>query len=200
MKSLKGTRLGKALATIGLLTAGIIVGTSASGIADSDVTKTTEYMEVEQQVETQREATKLAQAEADSATRQLNDLQEQYDELTAEAQQLQDQSDKVNDLTSQVSSLTSERDSCQSQLADTQSQLAEAQSAANSSGGTASETIANSPSGTSTDTESNSGSTSTQTYYQNCSAARAAGAAPLYSGEPGYRAGLDRDHDGVACE
>ncbi len=37
-------------------------------------------------------------------------------------------------------------------------------------------------------------------YYKNCDAARAAGAAPLYAGEPGYRAGLDRDSDGVACE
>ena len=37
-------------------------------------------------------------------------------------------------------------------------------------------------------------------YYPNCKAAKAAGAAPLYQGEPGYRAGLDRDQDGVACE
>lgn len=37
-------------------------------------------------------------------------------------------------------------------------------------------------------------------YYTNCSAARAAGAAPLRIGDPGYRAGLDRDKDGVACE
>jgi hypothetical protein len=37
-------------------------------------------------------------------------------------------------------------------------------------------------------------------YYRNCAEARAAGAAPLYRGEPGYRSGLDRDHDGVACE
>jgi outer membrane biosynthesis protein TonB len=37
-------------------------------------------------------------------------------------------------------------------------------------------------------------------YYPNCSAARAVGAAPLYRGEPGYRAGLDRDGDGIACE
>ena len=37
-------------------------------------------------------------------------------------------------------------------------------------------------------------------YYANCAAARAAGAAPLYAGEPGYRSGLDRDGDGVACE
>ncbi|WP_309322972.1 excalibur calcium-binding domain-containing protein [Actinomyces stomatis] len=38
------------------------------------------------------------------------------------------------------------------------------------------------------------------TYYDNCTAARAVGAAPLYRGEPGYRPGLDRDKDGIACE
>ncbi|WP_404373803.1 excalibur calcium-binding domain-containing protein [Sphingomonas sp. MMS24-J45] len=37
-------------------------------------------------------------------------------------------------------------------------------------------------------------------YYPNCSAARAAGAAPIHDGEPGYAYHLDRDHDGVACE
>jgi hypothetical protein len=37
-------------------------------------------------------------------------------------------------------------------------------------------------------------------YYANCTAAKAAGAAPLHAGQPGYRDGLDRDHDGVACE
>lgn len=37
-------------------------------------------------------------------------------------------------------------------------------------------------------------------YYANCTAARAAGAAPLYAGDSGYRAALDRDSDGIACE
>lgn len=37
-------------------------------------------------------------------------------------------------------------------------------------------------------------------YYANCTEAKAAGAAPLYSGQPGYRSALDRDGDGVACE
>ena len=37
-------------------------------------------------------------------------------------------------------------------------------------------------------------------YYPNCASARAAGAAPLRRGDSGYRAGLDRDNDGVACE
>ncbi|PXW31319.1 UNVERIFIED_CONTAM: excalibur calcium-binding domain-containing protein [Williamsia faeni] len=38
------------------------------------------------------------------------------------------------------------------------------------------------------------------TYYQNCTAVRAAGAAPIYAGQPGYSSKLDRDGDGVACE
>lgn len=37
-------------------------------------------------------------------------------------------------------------------------------------------------------------------YYANCAAARAAGAAPLSRTDPGYRRGLDRDGDGIACE
>lgn len=37
-------------------------------------------------------------------------------------------------------------------------------------------------------------------YYPNCTAARVAGAAPLYAGQPGYSSKLDRDGDGVACE
>ncbi|RIV86021.1 excalibur calcium-binding domain-containing protein [Aurantiacibacter zhengii] len=37
-------------------------------------------------------------------------------------------------------------------------------------------------------------------YYRNCDAARAAGAAPVRRGQPGYARHLDRDGDGVGCE
>lgn len=37
-------------------------------------------------------------------------------------------------------------------------------------------------------------------YYSGCSEARAAGAAPIHRGSPGYREGMDGDGDGVACE
>ena len=37
-------------------------------------------------------------------------------------------------------------------------------------------------------------------FYANCAAVRAAGAAPIHRGEPGYTSKLDRDNDGVACE
>lgn len=38
------------------------------------------------------------------------------------------------------------------------------------------------------------------TAYANCSEARAAGAAPVRRGQPGYGSHLDRDNDGVGCE
>jgi endonuclease YncB( thermonuclease family) len=37
-------------------------------------------------------------------------------------------------------------------------------------------------------------------YFRNCAAARAAGMAPLYRGQPGYRPEMDGDNDGIACE
>jgi hypothetical protein len=36
--------------------------------------------------------------------------------------------------------------------------------------------------------------------YSSCAAARAAGAAPIRRGDPGYSSRLDRDGDGIACE
>jgi hypothetical protein len=38
------------------------------------------------------------------------------------------------------------------------------------------------------------------TSYRNCAEARAAGAAPVRAGDPGYGRHLDRDGDGVGCE
>jgi hypothetical protein len=37
-------------------------------------------------------------------------------------------------------------------------------------------------------------------FYDNCDDARAAGAAPVHEGEPGYGPHLDADNDGVGCE
>lgn len=36
--------------------------------------------------------------------------------------------------------------------------------------------------------------------FRNCTEARAAGAAPVRRGDPGYSSKLDRDGDGVGCE
>ncbi len=45
-----------------------------------------------------------------------------------------------------------------------------------------------------------SASKQTSVTYANCAAVRAAGAAPLYQGSPGYSRKLDRNNNGVACE
>jgi hypothetical protein len=37
-------------------------------------------------------------------------------------------------------------------------------------------------------------------YWRGCDDARAAGTAPIYRGEPGYRDALDGDNDSIACE
>ncbi|WP_083671917.1 excalibur calcium-binding domain-containing protein [Sphingomonas montana] len=41
---------------------------------------------------------------------------------------------------------------------------------------------------------------SAATSFRNCSEARAAGAAPVRSGDPGYSRKLDRDGDSIRCE
>ncbi|MGR6338423.1 excalibur calcium-binding domain-containing protein [Priestia megaterium] len=43
-------------------------------------------------------------------------------------------------------------------------------------------------------------STNTSVFYANCSEVRAAGAAPISQGQPGYSRKLDRDGDGIACD
>jgi endonuclease YncB( thermonuclease family) len=40
----------------------------------------------------------------------------------------------------------------------------------------------------------------TNVYYANCDAVRAAGAAPIRAGDPGFQQKFDRDNDGIGCE
>ena len=49
-------------------------------------------------------------------------------------------------------------------------------------------------------TGTTTGSSPGGTSYANCDAARAAGAAPVHAGDPGYGTHLDGDGDGIACE
>lgn len=67
---------------------------------------------------------------------------------------------------------------------------------ASSGGGSSSSGGGSTSGGTSSSTSGGGGSVS----YKNCSAVRAAGAAPIRTGDPGYGRHLDRDGDGVGCE
>ncbi|GAB1809786.1 excalibur calcium-binding domain-containing protein [Priestia megaterium] len=48
--------------------------------------------------------------------------------------------------------------------------------------------------------QSTNTNTNTNVFYANCSEVRAAGAAPISQGQPGYSRKLDRDGDGIACD
>ncbi|ANW19447.1 excalibur calcium-binding domain-containing protein [Streptomyces clavuligerus] len=54
--------------------------------------------------------------------------------------------------------------------------------------------------GTTTDTGDTATDSGANVYYRNCAAARAAGAAPVHRGDPGYGRHLDRDNDGTGCD
>ncbi|WP_439794823.1 excalibur calcium-binding domain-containing protein [Streptomyces agglomeratus] len=54
--------------------------------------------------------------------------------------------------------------------------------------------------GSSSSTGGASGGGGGSVHYRNCDAAKAAGAAPVHRGDPGYGPHLDRDGDGSACE
>lgn len=56
------------------------------------------------------------------------------------------------------------------------------------------------PAASTTTATGGSSSGAAPVHYANCDAARAAGAAPVRVGDPGYRSALDRDGDGVGCE
>jgi hypothetical protein len=52
----------------------------------------------------------------------------------------------------------------------------------------------------STSVATGSAPTERSVYYSGCNEVRAAGKAPLHSGDPGYRVEMDGDSDGIACE
>lgn len=68
-------------------------------------------------------------------------------------------------------------------------------------GATASYTVPRSSFGPASPTPSSAApSPSSGGVFRNCDEARAAGAAPVRRGDPGYGSHLDRDNDGIGCE
>lgn len=96
--------------------------------------------------------------------------------------------EEVSRLTEENETVTAERDSLSQEVASLSS------AATNTVSSTLYESF--------DETESIPSSEPSTTYgfYDNCSAAQAAGAAPVYAGDPGYGPHLDRDGDGVGCE
>ncbi len=118
---------------------------------------------------------KLKEAEASVSHLEANQTREQLG-ATSNIVNALPESDRKNQLTQRIAAVTQaiEQREAQEKAAAEQAQAQQAQ------------------------TEQQAPATSV--YYPNCSAVRAAGAAPLYQGEPGYAPHLDRDKDGIACE
>lgn len=62
------------------------------------------------------------------------------------------------------------------------------------------EAAQNTPAPAASPAPQNNTNSDTSAYYENCTAAREAGAAPVHRGEPGYGTHLDRDGDGIGWE
>jgi hypothetical protein len=60
--------------------------------------------------------------------------------------------------------------------------------------------VANAPKGPSAKPGETSAEVEESVYYADCAAAQNAGKAPLYPGQPGYRAELDPQNTGIACQ
>jgi len=123
---------------------------------------------------------------SEESQRILDAENEQLEGFELEKKVLKEEQDKMKD---QITTLQNENKDLSTKLANAQksSQLATSSDNYSTSSGTS-------------NTQSATASTSQDVYYKNCSQVRAAGAAPIRTGDPGYARHLDRDGDGIGCE
>lgn len=171
--------------------AALLLGMGVGAVASGDAAHQIALADLEQQLAISQEETTSAEQAHDDAVASHAEraaaLTEERDKLTDERDSLSDErdalADEIDTLTDSVSELTQK-------ISDEQAKTAAEKQRADA----AEERVAAS------EPSSDSPQSSASTYYQNCTAARAAGAAPVYSGDPGYGPHLDRDGDGVGCE
>ncbi|WP_077223334.1 excalibur calcium-binding domain-containing protein [Rathayibacter sp. VKM Ac-2630] len=168
--------------SVGALTLGSLVGTGTAGSDKADLQEQLDT--VTQQLDTSQDA--LAQQEEDVAAA-VSDLAT----ATSSAAGLQ----------SRIDALTAEASVSATTIASRESRIAELESAAAAAAATAQAVVAPAaaaaPSAPAAAVPVPAGAS---TYYENCTAVRAAGAAPIRTGDAGYSRKLDRDGDGIACE
>ncbi len=150
------------------------------------------------QYQEQVNLSKDLQDQVDTLHNELKSVKEELAQASTASQKIKEAEDKqVKAFEEEKKVLQEKQQQLQEQVATLQkdnealtTQLANAQ-AANTSSSTSTVT---------TQTQEVSSSSSQNVYYKNCSQVRAAGAAPIYGGDPGYARHLDRDGDGVGCE
>ena len=163
---------------------GIGVGGASSG---TDVTTPPQYLSLQAELDT-------AQDEAGERSDEVADAQEQGRQAAAAAQA------QIEQQNAAISERTTALDRREQDLAARESALRAAEQATSSSGGRSSSSSGSVSSGAGSAVVEPAPQVSTSVSYSNCSEARAAGAAPVRAGDPGYGLHLDRDGDGVGCE
>lgn len=181
------------------LIGGILLFTVAMVVEDTGAAQKLEVVTSEN-TELKNEITALKE-EVESLTQKVTDTEELNIELekakTAAASEKDTLNSKVATLEEEVSRLTeekktvtAERDSLTEEVASLNSTVAANASSSSPATFDETESVVSSEASASTTSE----------FYDNCAAAQAAGAAPVYAGDPGYGPHLDRDGDGVGCE
>jgi hypothetical protein len=171
-----------------------LVGIGVGGSGDQpDVTTTPQYQSLQAELDTaQDEAGELGDdvAAAEEQVRQAGAAaQAQIEQQTAAISQRAAALDqREQDLTARESALRAAEQAAGSSRSSTSTGSSSSSSASVSSG-------AGSASGVEPEAQ-----VSASASYANCSAARAAGAAPVRVGDPGYGRHLDRGGGGVGCE
>jgi hypothetical protein len=171
-----------------------LLGIGVGGSGDQpDVTTTPQYQSLQAELDT-------AQDEAGELGDDVAAAEEQVRQAGAAAQA------QIEQQTAAISQRAAALDQREQDLTARESALRAAEQAA---GRSRSSTSTGSSSSSSASVSSGPGSASVVepeaqvsagASYANCSAARAAGAAPVRVGDPGYGRHLDRDGDGVGCE
>lgn len=181
-----------------------VLGTNSVLAAENKEAQTVNTKLEEDNVKLNEDVTKLTEdnkkfeTDIDSVTKELDELTLKFANFDKIEQELKDlqathkekteaSGKEIAELKATNSTLTSEVDSLKTQVASKSTSSASGGSSSSASGGSGSSSGSSSqPSGS--------------VYYKNCTAARAAGAAPVYKGDPGYAKHLDRDGDGIGCE
>lgn len=173
-----------------------LLGTGVGGAADqTDVTTTAQYQSLQAELDT-------AQDEAGELGDEVVAAEEQVRQAAAAAQA------RIEEQTVAITQRSTALDQRELDLVARETALRAAEAAASSSSSSRSSSSGSSSS-SSGSVSSGAGSTSVVetepeapagVSYANCAAARAAGAAPVRVGDPGYASHLDRDGDGVGCE
>lgn len=150
--------------------------------------------DAEQELEVVTEQLSAALLAQERAETKVDDLEREVRELEPQAGEVETLLASLEDERATIVTLQQERDAALAAVAELESRIAELESDA------AAAVAAPQPQPAAQPAPVAQPVPAAAPYYDNCSDARAAGAAPLRVGSPGYRSGLDRDGDGVACE